>query len=261
METIAAETLPLSANQLEGAFLTGWPALKQSFDGLWLWRYARGFTRRSNSIQCLDPVDGAFAGERLSRLTTFSHQHRIIPTLRVTPLTAPEIVEVLDARQWEVAGPSLVLAMQTPASAYRVDFDTDLLDPADPAWFKSVAQLSGYDGKAATLLHDLVSRIPGDARGVLVRHRAGVPAAAALVAVASGIGVYFNVVTHPSARRSGFGRTAMSAALNWAKSKGAAHQALQVAEDNQPALNLYRSLGFRTVYAYHYRQAPAARQE
>ena len=261
METIAAETLPLSANQLEGAFLTGWPALKQSFDGLWLWRYARGFTRRSNSIQCLDPVDGAFAEQRISRLTDYSYRHRIIPTFRVTPLTAPEIIAVLDAREWTPDGASLVLAMRTPSAAYSVDFDTDLLDPTDPVWFKAVAQLSGYDGKAAALLHDLVSRIPGDVRGVLVRHRAGVPAAAALAVVSSGIGTYFNVVTHPSARRSGFGRTAMSAALNWTKSKGAAHQALQVAEDNGPALNLYRSLGFRTVYSYHYRLAPAARQE
>jgi ribosomal protein S18 acetylase RimI-like enzyme len=91
-----------------------------------------------------------------------------------------------------------------------------------------------------------------------VRHRAGVPAAAALAVVASGVGTFFNVVTHPSARRSGFGRTAMAASLNWTRSKGAAHQALQVAADNQPALNLYSSLGFRRVYAYHYRLAPEA---
>ena len=41
--------LPLSANQIEGAALTGWPALKEAYDGLWLWRYANGFTRRANS--------------------------------------------------------------------------------------------------------------------------------------------------------------------------------------------------------------------
>jgi N-acetylglutamate synthase len=123
-----------------------------------------------------------------------------------------------------------------------------------------VAQLSGYDSKASNIFLEILSRIPGDVRGVLVRHKSGVAAAAALVAVSSGIAVYFNVISHPSARRLGFGRTAVAAALNWAKSKGAYHSALQVSDDNDPAITLYRSFGFKPVYAYHYRLAPAERE-
>ena len=29
---------------------------RQAHDGLWLWRDARGYTKRANSIHCLDPI-------------------------------------------------------------------------------------------------------------------------------------------------------------------------------------------------------------
>lgn len=249
--------LPLSANQIEGATLTAWPALKQAYDGLWLWRYARGFTRRANSIQCLDPVDGAFAELRLARLADLSRRNRIAPVFRVTPLTAPEIVDVLDTQGWEKIGPSLVLAMDTPAANFPVEFAVRGFEPSDPEWYKAVAYLSGYDPKAAEVLRDIVSAIPGEAQGVLVLHKAGVPAAAALAVVASGIGVYLNVATHPSARRSGFGRAVMAASINWTRTAGARHSAIQVSADNAAAIPLYKSFGFKQVYTYHYRRAPA----
>jgi ribosomal protein S18 acetylase RimI-like enzyme len=248
--------VPLSTNQIEGATMSAWPALKQTYDGLWIWRYARGFTRRANSIVCLDPVDGAFADLRLERLSLLSRRHRIAPTFRVTPLTAPEIIEVLDEQGWVKAGPSLVLAMETLPGELPIDYSTRLFDPADPEWYSAQAKLSGYDKRTGDVLGEMVSGIAAEARGILVYHKAGVPVAGALAVVASGIGSYMNVATHPNARRSGFGRTAMSAALNWVRSRGARYSAIQVADDNVAAINLYRSLGFKDAYGYHYRVAP-----
>ena len=64
--------VPLSVSQIEGATLTAWPALRQAQDGLWLWRYAQGYTKRANSIHCLDPSDGSYAELRLVRLAELS---------------------------------------------------------------------------------------------------------------------------------------------------------------------------------------------
>ena len=68
--------IPLSVSQIEGATLTAWPALKIAHDGLWLWRYARGYTKRANSIHCLDPSDGDYAEFRLNRLAALSDEER-----------------------------------------------------------------------------------------------------------------------------------------------------------------------------------------
>jgi GNAT superfamily N-acetyltransferase len=246
--------VPLSVNQIEGATLTAWPSLLTAHDGLWLWRYARGYTKRANAIHCLDPSDGVHAELRLLRLCELSERHRIAPVFRITPLTAPEIVDVLDGRFWDEFDHSLVMAMEMPEVDFPVDFQAQLFDPADPTWYKAQGSMAGTDGDSLESLRMIVESIACDARGVLVYHKAGLPVAAAMAAVAGNIGVYLNVVTHPSARGMGYGRAAMGAALNWARSAGATHSAIQVKADNGPAISLYGSLGFGEVYSYHYRR-------
>lgn len=247
---------PLTVTQIEGATLTSWPALKLAHDGLWLWRYARGYTKRANSIHCLDPGDGGYAELRLQRLVRLSRAHGIPAMFRVTPLTAPEIVEVLDGLQWEEFEESLVMAMEMPDEDFPVDFQTRLFEPTDPTWLRAQAHMAGYDALTTEALEQVIAAIACEAKGVLVYHKAGLPVAATLATVASGIGVFLNVVTHPSARGMGYGRAAMSAGLNWVRSTGAAYSALQVLASNAPALNLYWSLGFGEVYPYIYRRAP-----
>jgi GNAT superfamily N-acetyltransferase len=248
--------VPLSVSQIEGATLTAWPALKQAHDGLWLWRYARGYTKRANSIHCLDLSDGAYAELRLQRLVDLSDAHGIAPVFRITPLTPPSILAVLDGMQWEEFEPSIVMAMEMPDADFPVEYTTRYFDPNDPEWYKAQAHMSGYSSQTIEVLAQIIGQIACECQGVLVYHKAGLPVAAVLACVASGMGIYLNVVTHPSARGMGYGRAAMSAAINWVRSRGAHHSALQVLADNLPALNLYASFGFGEVYPYTYRRAP-----
>jgi N-acetylglutamate synthase len=56
----------------------------------------------------------------------------------------------------------------------------------------------------------------------------------------------------PGHRRRGLGRTIMAALLAWGAERGAETAYLQVLGDNEPALALYGSMGFRTHHAYAY---------
>lgn len=246
--------VPLSVSQIEGATLTAWPALKQAYDGLWLWRYAQGYTKRANSIHCLDLSDGGHAEARLRRMVALSNSHGIPPVFRVTPLTPPEISDVLDGLLWEEFEPSLVMAMEMPDVDFPVGSNVRYFEPADPEWYKAQAHMSGYSAETTAVLTEILGAIACEAQGILVYHKAGLPVAAVLACVASGMGIYLNVVTHPSARGMGYGRAAMGAALNWVRSRGARHSAIQVLADNSPAINLYTSLGFGEVYSYSYRR-------
>jgi ribosomal protein S18 acetylase RimI-like enzyme len=52
------------------------------------------------------------------------------------------------------------------------------------------------------------------------------------------------------------GNAVMRALLDWGARQGARHVYLQVAEDNTPALELYRRLGIGLHHRYHYRLQP-----
>ena len=246
--------IPLSVSHIEAATLTAWPSLRQAYDGLWLWRYARGYTKRANSIHCLDASDGAYAELRLRKLVDLSERHNIPPLFRVTPLTAPEVLEVLDGLGWEEFDESLVMATEMPDEDFPIDIGMRFFEPTDPEWFKAQAHMAGSSPEATEALRDILELIPCEACGVLAYHKAGLPVAAALAVVSGSIGVYLNVVTHPNARGMGYGRNVMSGALNWARAAGATHSVLQVLADNEPAAALYASLGFGEVYSYQYRR-------
>lgn len=55
------------------------------------------------------------------------------------------------------------------------------------------------------------------------------------------------VFTWPKVRRRGFAAAAMSGIVDEAMAAGASHVQLAVVEGNEPALNLYRGLGFRSL--------------
>lgn len=66
----------------------------------------------------------------------------------------------------------------------------------------------------------------------------------------------YEVLVHPEHRGQGLGRQLVQGLLQWAAQQGATHTDLQVAAANSRARQLYESLGFATVYGYHYRVKP-----
>lgn len=66
------------------------------------------------------------------------------------------------------------------------------------------------------------------------------------------------IETAPAVRRRGLSRLVLRTLLQWAAQHGAERAMLEVLADNEPAIALYRTLGFGTAHAYHYRPVPEA---
>jgi GNAT superfamily N-acetyltransferase len=241
-----------SVLDVETAALTAWPGLYAANDGLWVWRAARGYSNRANSVQCLDPRDGHDASLRLARITDLFTRHGLKPVFKLSPLTAPEITTTLGELQWENFGASHVLRMEIGTRGWTPRHHTALFDPTDPDWYTTQAAMSGYDEVTTESVRLIIERIACDRRGVIAYDQSGVPAAAALACVSGGVAIFGNVVSRPSHRGQGFGRAVMDAALNWARDAGATSAGIQVAADNATAIKLYTSLGFGDGYDYSY---------
>lgn len=75
----------------------------------------------------------------------------------------------------------------------------------------------------------------------------GQPAGAVLARAVSGEAEILNLVVEPGQRRKGIGSALLARTVREAAGREAASLYLEVAVDNEPALALYASAGFRTV--------------
>ena len=248
--------MTLSTAEIEQATLLAWPALEEVSDGAWVARFARGYTKRANSIHSTDPADDRDIAARLERFSELYRQRGLRPIFRITPLASPAIGTVLDREGWDSFEPSLVLAMDLPKRMRPVPVRTAFFEPTDPQWLELQGALSHDDEAAGASLAAIVARIAVPARGLVVYDAEGTPAGAALAVNSGGVAVFLNVVVDANKRGQGLGRSVMLAASNWTSQSGATRAAIQVLADNTVAIGLYQSLGFSERYRYHYRRAP-----
>ncbi len=240
----------------ETRFLDAWPALETRWDGAWVWRYARGFTKRANAIQCQERADDGDAEARLLRLAQWSHEAGIAPVFRQSPLAGPGIVNALDRLGWEKVELSRILYLEPLSAGFDSQHRTALSLRAGPAWIGPQCWLQGYDFETRRTLSEIIARMPDSATGITVFDSDNQPVASVLAVAVGDLAMFTNVVTAPTHRRLGLGRSAMGAALNAMADLGATRAVIHVSAGNAPAEALYAGFGFREIGTYIYRKAP-----
>jgi len=240
------------AERIEEASLNAWPALQHLlFDG-WIVRFAKGFTKRANSVNPLfdSHLNIAEKVDRCERLYT----ERGLPTVfRLTSVASPpELDPLLDRRHYTLLDPASVqhcdLRSQVLTATPPVQLQDDTLDE----WFASYCRLNGVAVAEQQVHKEILQAIPS-ARLLAVLTDAN-------RLVACGLGVLedeyfglFDLITDGAERNKGYGGQLVSGMLRWAQERGAVHAYLQVLKSNAPAQRLYAKLGFQEIYQYWYR--------
>jgi len=250
------------ARRIEEASLNAWPALHQMLLDGWVLRFARGFTKRANSVVPLypsarDPIDPSAAAALLMKKVRFCEnlyaRENLAPIFRLTSIGEQSALDgVLAERGYGLVDPTLVMACtldskRDASSAFRE------LPQAD--WLDAYGEITGTP-QSARALHGLVLngiRTPL-AFGVLTNGLEQRVACGIAVLEAELVGL-FDVATHATERRKGFGRALVESLLAWGAARGARDGYLQVLEANAAARALYRQLGFVPAYRYWYRVA------
>lgn len=241
--------------RLERSMLTSWPALSTEFDGDWVIRLADGVTKRSNSVTCLGS-DGHDLGARIDDVVDIYRDRGLPAIFRLSPLAPPALDAGLNERGWRRFDETIVMTADLDDLATR--FEGDVKHPVqiamqpDRAWLKSCYRIDGADsGHLATLTAMLERLVPKAGYG-RIQHGDDIDALALMVVDRELAGL-FEVLTISEHRRQGFARTLLRELFAWSRQKDAETAWLAVVADNLPARGLYRSLGFKEVYRYHYR--------
>ncbi len=239
----------LSANAWAAPFTT-------LYDG-WVIRYARGYTRRANSVMPLYP--GALPlDDKLSYCEQFFEDRSLSTIFKMTTAALPTNLDDALAQLGYTYGAAtsvqtldlnrLTVAMNTGMA------QLDIRSYPSKVWIGAFQKMNDV----AAIHHEvsrqmLAEHLLQPTHFVLLWDGSD-PVAVAMLVIERGYAGIFDVVVNPQHRGNGYGRQMMLYLLALAQQNGAHTAYLQVMQENERAQRLYESLGFREVYSYWYRR-------
>lgn len=240
--------------RLETANLSAWPAERLLHDGAWLLRRTPGHgSKRLNSLTFLDPADGMDAEARLAAMAAASRRQGLAPTVRVTPLTPPAVVALLDRDGYERFDETLTMVLPA-AGAAMPDGVEAWADGPRRRWAEVMKTTASAKAADLGALVAVLERIVPEA-ALMVATDGGTAAASTLAVRDRDLVGLFDVGTNPAFRRRGHASACVRAALAWGRAGGARTGYLQVLAGNTVAVDLYRRMGFTEAYRGDYWRA------
>lgn len=237
--------------ECERRIVNAWPSPATLLIGDWVVRFAGGYSGRANSASPLKP--GAELDEATFALIEELYRaDGLPPCLRLTPLVGEATRAMALARGYRVRDASFGLIRSL--DDIKPEPEPDLQMEARPSreWIAGVAARQPGIKADADKLAAIVEavRLPAAFATWLV---AGEPVAFGMSVAERGMAELGSIVVDPAHRGHGFGRRLVAGLMGWARTMEAESAYLQVDQTNAVALNLYRSLGFRQLYAYETR--------
>lgn len=245
--------------QLEALGFRGFPAGATHFNGTWAIRLTAGHpAKRLNSVTPLDPNDGLDVPARLGIIERQFSSYGRQSVFRLTPLTPFSVIDHFVANRWQCFDKSLV--MQAELAKIGLDDAVVQLPTKDIGfWIDHYLKISNTTNQIKPGFAEIIGRtLPLTGLFLTLadqEHNKSGKALSLLRCVCdhefAGI---FDLVSVRAQRRQGHATRLIKSALLWAQRQGAKKAFLQVEAQNQSAVQLYRSMGFETIYHYDYWQ-------
>lgn len=234
--------------QIERAAARALPAPETVDVGGWTLVLGRGAVNRLNSAVTNGYRPRALLEQIEATERRFTSRRRP-PRFRLTELDQT-VDHLLDERGYTRS--SDVLVMTAPLETIEPEEGVTLRSAPTPSF---VEHFRAWGGHSQVRVDEITESLSALTLPYVV---AGSDHALAVGVIDGELVGLFDVVVDPATRGDGHGRAVSRAVLGWGAVGGATLAYLQVHSENEPALGLYRSLGFTDAYRYWYRQRASA---
>jgi ribosomal protein S18 acetylase RimI-like enzyme len=235
------------------------PPQQRWLDG-WLVRFSPGKARRARSVNAV--AAGRLPMETKLAMAEAVYRDAGLPMLvRITPFSQPPQLDAhLELQGWPVHEETIVMVCPHLESVSTPTLPSDLAwQPlSHTALAHAVGAMRGSPLSQQQAHAERLAQSPVNFQAMAIRQVADptVLACGQIAREGDLVGLY-DVFTAEHARRAGLASALCAQLLDTARAKGARVGYLQVSADNVAAIALYRQLGFRQGYRYHYRMRPA----
>ena len=246
------------ARMLEEIAANGHVALNTvQYDG-WILKFTNGYTTRVNSVSVLYPSAKPFE-EKLKYCEEMYARQGLPTSFKLTEYDT-ELTSQLKEHGYKILKETDVMEL----ALENIDDDFDGESSADSGfqgctfsfepteWLPYYFDYEGVTNEAdRETFREMLTKVKIEAvYGSLMND--GKVVGSASLAIDQGYALLQNVVVTSELRGKGLGEKMCRAMIQKAKDQGAHHVFLQVVEDNGPAMNLYKKLGFEKLYTYWY---------
>jgi N-acetylglutamate synthase len=259
-EDESGEQPALVIERIERLAFRAWPAAEaQECDG-WRLRSTHGVTHRANSVWCPGAGHVISLQEKIEAAEAFYAERAYPSIFQLCPASQPPLLDDVLERRGYTRGRDTVVQVAALSDvldrASGGEFALTLTNTCDDRWLAVYSHIEGVEPTDALRRAKIMRRIEPAAAYVIAWSGTTPCAVGSAVWDEGWIGV-FNMATAAAYRRQGAARAVLRALAAWAQEAGATGVYLQVMRDNTPAWELYRQLGFTTLYGYHYRSRPS----
>jgi GNAT superfamily N-acetyltransferase len=237
--------------RIEEASLNAWPALQlKLYDG-WLLRYAKGYTKRANSVNVLS-ASTIDLPEKIAACERFYAVKGVPSVFRLNSFNVPpDLDQFLEQRGYRRVDETHVLSLELAGWRASGESTVMLRDEELPEWLNSYARLSSCALEHQQTHGEILDAIPAGRNLVSLAVDGSVVSCGLGVQEDDSIGL-FDLVTDPDERGKGYGSALIGGLLQRAVAAEAHIAYLQVLASNSGARRLYERLGFRESYRYWY---------
>lgn len=247
--------------ELEHRAARTWPAQEAVSRNGWLLRASGGTTKRANSV--LTAGDAPADEHWLEEIESFYRERMLPPTFHITDGSPAHLDELLERHGYVKEFPCLFMIGQSSDAievSYEAGFRHDDISlrvtaRADDRWLDDFIRLEGFPEQRRPFYFGLFSRMLENTSFFALERQNETVAVATTVREDGWSGI-INVAVDERHRGQGIGKLLMRHVAQHSLEQEASRLYLQVVADNEPAVRMYRRLGFTPAYGYHYRSKP-----
>ena len=226
-----------------------WPAVSTMLMEGWVVRFAHGYSGRANSASAVVP-GAAMSEPLLETIERLYDEAGLPPSVRITPLAAPEVEPLLLRRGYRIKDQSRMMIL--PLERYRdiaADPRVRLEGAPSRRWLAGVSSHQEPSKRSPDHLFAIVGhlRVPAAFATLAME---GEAVGFGMCAIDRGYAEIGSIMLDGAWRGQGLGRATVDALLAWAARMGAERAFLQVDETNAVARKLYARRGFADLCGY-----------
>ncbi|MEA2010114.1 MAG: GNAT family N-acetyltransferase [Actinomycetota bacterium] len=238
---------------IESAAAIAWPPGERAMLGEWQLSAGDGFSRRRNSAVPIGFVPDDLNGH-MRAVADWYAARELDLVYRLTPLCDPAMDDALAQRGFSIEDP--VVVMTRSLSEDERTGEVDASSKATDGWIAAELDALGIDRALVEPWITAITAVPSPASFVTSMHGSE-PVGAGFGVIVDGLLGVFEMAVRPDRQRRGHAKEMMAALHSFGYRGGAEQAYLQVVEDNDAAVDLYRSMGYEVSHRYWYRRAGA----